>query len=204
MSHPLDLLDSVVRRSGRFPMANDTDGWIQQSLFELSEPGLTEPGLTGSERNPMQPPDLDRFLNFTFEKDADDIISHCQSKIVAIRAKIKERKARIARIREEYAISDAALNELYEQAHAALRQGAERLVYNTKTEPVGAAGEVRDITIGAGTVNNLFTESDFIQAEEKQIAKLELISRNLKNLPDQHGVVRGHRLTNQELTFLGF
>jgi len=200
-------MDRVMERLSRFPMANETEAHLAEVFGDYwPTTGQTDDDFL-HERDSMHPLDLDRFLNFTFEKSSEDIIRHCKAKISVTKDKIKERKARVTRIREEYHITDAALIKLLEQARAVMQRGAERMTYNVKAELVGSAGggpEERDITIGAGTVENLLTEGDYIKAEEKQIQKLELIVRNLRDVPDEHGAVRGHRLSNQELTFLGF
>lgn len=152
---------------------------------------------------------ITHLFNFRYQKSSEDIRSACKTKIVAVRAKIEEREARIRRIREEYRITDAALVDILAQARQTRNA---QVMYRYTSKGAGprshaGAGDIDDdeeVMIGAGVVNNLLTERDFIDGEREQVRKLELIVRNLRDLPDDEGVVQGHPLTNEELEFLGF
>ncbi len=82
----------------------------------------------------------------------------------------------------------------------------DRMSYSVSNSVRSANGGMSEetITIGAGIVNSLLTEGDFIAGEKAQVKKLSTIIRNLKDLPDEHGAVRGHRLSFEELEFLKF
>ncbi len=157
----------------------------------------------------MQPRNIEHlFQNFTYQKPAAEIIEKSAAKIVSIKAKIEERAKRVAALRVEYGIDDAALVQLL----TAARKNAQAHVYNYITSAVGAGGESRmeEKAIGAGVVNNLLTENDFIESEKDQVTRLEMIVRNLKPIPryaEGNGAFippEDFTLSYDELKFLGF
>lgn len=120
----------------------------------------------------MHARDINRnFQGLSFSKPAAVIIEAAKKKREEVTSKIAERRTRIAAVREEYDISDADLIELLMTA----RQQAERERY----EYMSSSNQERK-SIGAGAVNSLLTEHDFIKAEEEAVKRLELIARNLK------------------------
>jgi len=150
------------------------------------------------------------FHNFTFEKSSKDIVAAATRKRDTVLTKIHEREERLAKIRNEYKITDAALIDIMRQAR---QQTASNAVSYSFSNGVPSSVPSRDgrglteetITIGAGVVNNLLTEQDFIEGEREQIKRLELVIRNLADLPTGfEGAIRGHRLSYVELEFLGF
>ena len=150
----------------------------------------------------------DMFQNFTYEKPSAEIITKAQAKIAALLAKVEERQARVTKIREEYEVTDQALVEILTQARGAQRDKMS-YTYNSSS----AQGLREERSIGAGVVNNLLTENDYIESERKQAKRLGLIVRNLQDRPDEtiHVVaagverpLRGHCLTEEELEYLGF
>ena len=156
------------------------------------------------------------FSQFQFEKPAAEIVEAAKRKSAAIETKIREREARIIRLREEHKITDTVLIDVMRQARALQSSGGgDKMSYsvsNTNPQP-GAKGLTEDtITIGAGVVNNLLTEQDAIEGERAQVARLGFVIRNLADVPvfssGSDGAtrlgVRGHRLSYSELEFLGF
>ncbi len=146
---------------------------------------------------------IHNMFNFSFEKPSADIVAAAKKKIDSIQAKIKEREHRVARVREEYKIDDKAFIELLTQARKAA--GAGVMSYSVSNSVVGSSKMTEDvITVAAGVVNHLLTENDFIEGEKSQVEKLEVIVRNLADIADDNGKPRGHRLSFDELRFLGF
>lgn len=149
------------------------------------------------------------FHNFVYEKPSAEIITKAQEKIEALQGKIEERLARVAKIRKEYEITDQALVEILTQARGAQR---EKMSFTYSSAP-STQGLREERSIGAGVVNNLLTENDYIESERKQAKRLGLIVRNLQDRPDEtiHVVavgaerpLRGHALSEEELEYLGF
>ncbi len=154
------------------------------------------------------------FSHIQYEKSSDAMKEKIALKLVALRAKVEERTMRIAKLREEYKISDAMLIDLLMQARKAQSRNEARMSYHVSSMASGAenapANNEKIVEIGAGTVNNLLTEHDFIESERTQIRDLELMHRNLADLPDERLVVngqlvyRGHMLSAEALQYLGF
>lgn len=147
------------------------------------------------------------FHSLTFNKTASQITSAATKKTSMLRAKIYEREKRIADLRAEYSIDDAALVQLLTAARK--QQSAMSFSYNTSNASVGMDKKMEERTVGAGVVNNLLTENDFIQAERDQVKTLELIARNLQDIPrfTSNGnalPAEGFSLTMGELEYLGF
>lgn len=142
---------------------------------------------------------LSGMFNFTFEKTSEEIVAAATRKRDSIRKKIGERESRIANIRSEYKITDESMINMLAKA----RQQNELHYNNSSGIPANAMTE-GSVTIGAGIVNMLLTERDFIEGEKAQVEKLDVIVRNLRDLPNDKGGVRGHRLSYEELRYLGF
>lgn len=157
----------------------------------------------------MLPQNIVHMLNFTYEKSSEEIVRACTKKIEALLAKVREREERIANLRKEYGINDAALIQLLTQArkqqgnNAGMTYSFSNGIPSPRDRDGGKMTE-ETITIGAGVVNNLLTENDFIESEKSQADKLAIIVRNLKDLPNDNGDKRGHRLSYDELVYLGF
>lgn len=154
----------------------------------------------------MQAHTIHNMFNFHFRKSSDVITEKMRNKATQLRAKIEERKVRVQRLREEYKITDAVLIDLLEQAREAARKGdVAKMSYsvsNSQHSPKGMQDD--NFTIGAGVVNNLLTEGDFIKSEEAAVRKLELIARNLQDDEDENGKKVGHVLRQEEAEYLGF
>lgn len=165
------------------------------------------------------------FGSLVFEKRTDEILPKVESKLANLRTKIAERQGRVARLRSEYAIDDAALSDLLMQARQAQRRNEAVLnyTYNPATEgPDAPANHVPERSIGAGVINNLLTEQDFIDGDREAVRRLELIGRNLRDVFDREvlaavvvaaprdlpgstlAAMELHRLSYDELEYLGF
>lgn len=147
-----------------------------------------------------------QILNFKYEKSSASIKYAAETKVERIASKIKERELRITKVREEYGITDTVLIDLLNQARGQAAASLERMTYsytNARTTDDGSIVQEQAV-IGAGVVSMLMTERDAISAEKDQVTKLNLIVRNLEDLRDEHGVLRGHELTSEELVYLGF
>lgn len=155
------------------------------------------------------------FPEFVFKKSAVEIVTHVTAKMNSIKNKIEERQKRVADLRKEYAIDDSALVQLLtaarKNAHAQVFQYTSSLsnaAINTALTGHTNRG-IEEKTIGAGVVNNLLTENDFIEGERDQVKRLELIARNLSAVyrfaNDGSKYVQEHfKLSFEELDYLGF
>ncbi len=145
------------------------------------------------------------FSRFQYTKSSTEIVEKMKVKMIALRQKIAERTERIAKVRAEYKITDAVLVDLLQQARAASRRDA-LMSYSSKQKHEGSTGTEEDLVIGAGVVNQLLTENDFIEGETSQASRLELIIRNLKDAERQWsgGRALGWELSEDELRYLGF
>ncbi len=148
------------------------------------------------------------FSRFQYTKPSTEIVEKMKAKMLALRQKIAERTERVAKVRAEYKITDAVLVDLLQQARAASRRDIDlgRMSYSSKQKHDDSTGTEEDLIIGAGVVNGLLTENDFIEGETSQASRLELIIRNLKDAERQWsgGRAVGWELSEDELRYLGF
>ena len=152
----------------------------------------------------MQVQNISHLFSFTFEKSTTEIVEACQKKERDLRAKMEEREARVTRIRSEYKITDAVLIDLLSQARAASKRNDALMNYSSNAAVSNDTGVPQTVTVGAGVVNMLLTERDFIDGEKAQADKLSVIARNLRDYTDERGIVRtAHRLGYDEIRFLG-
>ena len=165
----------------------------------------------------MQAESIDRMFDYRFEKPSAAIVEKAKQKVEKLQAKIEERQARIAKIRAEYDITDAAHIDILTQAR---QQSQDKMTYTYNPSSLGngvsvsvTGSPMAERTIGAGIVNLLLTETDFIEAEKKQVQRLGLLIRNLVDVPDEriHSLtagterpMRGHVLSYKELEYLDF
>ena len=147
------------------------------------------------------------FNNLLFSKSVDEILGKIVIKIASLREKIREREARIIRIREEYTISEADMTKLFAQANAERNMGS--MTYNIQNSPVPGQDTPEVRIIPAGIVQNLIVEQNLINSEGDAITKLERVKRNLRPVP--HFATDGSVytqtefvLSEDELDFLGF
>lgn len=147
------------------------------------------------------------FSGLHFQKNFSEIIEKANAKISKLKAKIDERIKRIADLRQEYGIDDTALIELLTAARRA-QQSMDNMSMSysyTKSGPQ----KPEEATIGAGVVNNLLTENDFIESERDHVRNLEFITRNLKpykkfSTTGVETVQTEFDLSKDELIYLGF
>lgn len=152
------------------------------------------------------------FHTFSYLKSSEEIISKSVQKVTDVHKKIEERRIRIKALRTEYKITDAVYIDLLEQARDAMKRNDNRMSYSVsnaihdKRSSAGGLQESDTITVGAGVVNNLLTESDHIKSEEAQVKKLQLIIRNLKDEEREWSDGRkiGYHLGESELEYLNF
>ena len=153
----------------------------------------------------MEVKSIDRMFNFTFEKTADEIKTVANVKIKAIRNKIEERGIRIQKMREEHQITDAVLIDIQQQMRANERNMVS--IYNSTVQRNDGGGETT-VSVGAGVINFILTEQDFISGEKSQVEHLELMVRNLRDVTrrtaNNSAYVELFKLSYEELKFLGF
>jgi len=129
------------------------------------------------------------FPEVKYTKSGIEMREACGRKSDALLAKIEERQGRIARVRADHGIDDAALVMLLQQVvNAAARR--DRFAYMNST--TGQQAEVE-----AGVVAQLNTEARAIESEKEQAAKLRRVARNVA--PDERVV-----LTYDDLAYLEF
>jgi hypothetical protein len=157
-------------------------------------------------------------LRFAYQKSTAEIQEKVGIKLVAVRAKIAEREARVARVREEYDISDADMSEILAQYANDMVSNSSRgskMSYSISSNKAGGAaapggqGGGDERIIGAGVVNNILTEKQLIETEKEAVEKLERIQRNLKPIKEwsQTGVAYMQdewALTEEDIEYLGF
>lgn len=145
-------------------------------------------------------------FHFRYVKSSDEIIAKMRTKVTALRNKVEERKVRIKNLRTEYKITDAIYASLLEQAREAQKKNdMAKMSYTVKNDtPTKGMQENDELVIGAGVVNHLLTEQDFVKSEEAQADRLDLICRNLRDTKNEKGELVGHELGEAELTYLGF
>lgn len=148
------------------------------------------------------------FGHLSFKKTATEIVGAATAKVATVKAKIEERQKRINDLRKEYGIDDAALVQLLTAARK--QSQSMQFTYSSVSNAQVGGGKMEEKTIGAGVVNNLLTENDFIEGERDQVKALERIIRNLKPIPQYatgNGLAlpdAGFTLSTDELDYLGF
>jgi hypothetical protein len=147
------------------------------------------------------------FQRFTFQKTTTEIIDKAKAKISQLQSKMEERQSRIRDLRESYKISDAAFVDILGKMRENMQKGG--FVQNYSTSSTDNHGNTREITVGAGVVNHLLTENDYITAERESVERLTFIVNNLRD--GQHTSDTGTKYTDQwhtlsfaELEYLEF
>lgn len=139
----------------------------------------------------MRPTDVDLLFGCVeFRVPGGKILDRARTKADALRAKVTDRKARIAGLREAHQITDRVLADLLMMA---------RSDPSARSYSVRAPGDAptTEVEIPAGVLSALQTEQTAIANEEAQIARLAMLLRNLA--PDDL-----HKLTWDDLHYLGF
>ena len=160
----------------------------------------------------MMPQETNRMFGFKFEKSALEITDAAKRKKAELLMKIEERQVRLKALREEHGIDDAALIQLLTAARRAQQNndgGSMSYHYNKSSTSSDGKSKLEESSIGAGVVNHLLTENDYIEAERASIKRLEFVIRNLRPLQrvTANGVKyedNGFGLSYDELEFLGF
>lgn len=156
----------------------------------------------------LMEPECEYMFNFQYEKPSDEIIAKAKIKRSELVEKIEERKTRIKETRGRFGIDDAVMIDLLHQARDDSQRGrSAKMSYTSNARSEGSPPRA-EVTVPAGVVSNLMTEHDCITSEAASVASLELVIRNLQDMPDErHGMegkLRGHRLSKDELIYLGF
>ncbi len=161
----------------------------------------------------MQPRETSHMFNFKYEKTAAEILPAIARKTEEIVGKIHEREERIAALREEYGIDDQALVNLLTQARRNDRATSYAYTANSYRggdNQVSAKEVMGERTIGAGVVNHLLTENDFVEADKATLERFRVISANLRPLTYYSSTtgekysVDSFPLDGEELKYLGF
>jgi hypothetical protein len=154
----------------------------------------------------MQVQRIDTMFSFVYEKSASEIKRQAETKRAEIKSKIEERLARIRKTRDEYKITDAVLIDIQNQMRAQA-QNAMVAQYSSNVRSDDGEGD-QTVTVGAGVVNFLLTEQDFISGEKAQVDHLDLMIRNIRDVDRRTAngttYVELFRLSYAELKFLGF
>lgn len=133
-------------------------------------------------------------------------------KIVAVTAKIKERQGRVARLKEEFRITDAAFAGIVIQYMKDQQEGRSRMSYSNSLPAASASSPQETVEVPAGTIANLITETGLIESEGSEIERMALIVKNLVDFEPATHANTGervqrfvvHTLTDDELRYLGF
>ena len=156
----------------------------------------------------MQAQRIDNMFNFTFEKSAAEIIGAADHKRTEVAAKIEERITRITDMRSTHKVTDAVLLDIQNQMRAQAKRGMEAMSYTSNVRGGNGGAHDEDVTVGAGVINFLITEQDFIDAEKSQVEKLTTIINNLKDItkytPAGAPYVEKFKIGFDELKYLGF
>ena len=135
-----------------------------------------------------------------------------ERKVQNVKAKIEERKVRIAKIREENSITDAMLSDMVIQYMQDQQRGQQRVSYSNSAQPnPQKKQEDGTVVVPAGVIANIITEKGLIESESSEVKKMTLILRNLRDtLPHvgDNGLLverpAVHTLTDEEIEYLGF
>jgi ribonuclease HII len=136
-------------------------------------------------------------------KTTPEIRAAMQKKVKEIASNIEEREARMRRIREEYQIDAERLATLVIQFQ---NNDSGFVSYQAQGD------SKRDLVVPAGVIANIIREREMIDSERGQIRKMELILRNIPDMELYNDLKTGevksrqplHKLTDEELEFLGF
>lgn len=144
--------------------------------------------------------------SLSFSKSSHEIKDKATAKILFLVAKITEREGRVARLRNEFEISDADLIKLLSQAASDAVSNAR--IATTMSYNIGSNDNVR--VVAAGVVQNLLTEQQLIEQERDLVTKLQMVIRNLRpvvHYAQDTGAryeVDAFPLSESDLDFLGF
>ena len=137
-------------------------------------------------------------------KTTEELREAFSAKIVQVRERVEERQGRIVKLREENQLSAERLAQLV----SLFQQDADAYLTNYDHQGQGDGERI----IPAGVIANIVREYSMIENEKKQVRRMELVSRNLRDTEPfynprtgEHGVRPCiHELTDHELEYLGF
>lgn len=144
----------------------------------------------------------DMFSSVYFNKKTSEEVRVAMArKLAEVRALSATREVRIMKLREEYEIDAELLAQLVMQFH----RNKDEHVTNYNNQPGKAI-------IPAGVIANIIREQEMIDNERKQVRKMELVLRNLRDTELYHTEDTGetkeraciHFLSDAELEYLGF
>lgn len=128
-----------------------------------------------------------------YKKEGREVREKLYAKIAELQTKIEERKARIAKARDEHGIDDTALVVLLQRYIARQRAGSVGTL-SYRNDKTGREAEVE-----AGVVAQLQTEQAALDNEAEQVAKLQRVARNI---PRDASVTVA--LSYDDLVYLGY
>lgn len=134
------------------------------------------------------------------KKSSEEVRAAMTRKVEEVRTLSKTREERILKLRSDYEIDAELLAQLVMQFQ---RQSDNFTNYNNQPGKQ---------VIPAGVIANIIREQEMIDNERKQIRKMELVLRNLRDtelyFTEDTGETRERRcvhvLTDEELEYLGF
>lgn len=137
-------------------------------------------------------------------KTTEELRTAFQARIKEVNARIIDRRQRIVRIKEDHALSSERLAQLV----SLYQRDSDSYMSNYNYQ-----GQAEDeAIIPVGVIANIVSEYDMIDNEQRQVRRMELVSRNLMDeepyynpRTGEHGVRPCiHRLDDEELEYLGF
>jgi len=135
-----------------------------------------------------------------------------EAKILALRAKVEERRDRVAKLMGAHSITSEMLSDMVIQYLKDQDRGQSRISYSTNGPATGLDLRPKtEVVVPAGAVANIVTEKNLIESESEEARRMVLIVRNLRDtLPavdEKTGaqVERAvtHSLTDDEIEYLG-
>ena len=137
-------------------------------------------------------------------KTTEQLKEAVTKKIEEVDLRIKDRRQRLIKLREDNELSAERLAQLV----SLFRRDSNAYItnYNRQNQNDGEA------IVPAGVIANIVSEYDMIENEQDQIQRMQLVSRNLLDeepyynpRTGEHGVRPCiHELTDEELEYLGF
>lgn len=134
------------------------------------------------------------------------------AKVAVLSTQITDREGRIEREMAEHHLTAEVLADILMQYMRDREKGREAQSYSNSIQPQRAGAPVREVTVQAGVLAKLVTERDLIASAREEIARLELIARNLRprryaNHPQTGEAIEPlvfHTLSDADMEYLGF
>lgn len=156
------------------------------------------------------------FRGVSYNKFTSVVIKNAmEQKILGLKAKIEDRRGRVARLLAEHRVTSEMLSDMIILYLKDQQEGRARLSYSNSARlpPEGTQASQTDVVdVPAGAIANLITEKSLIESEGTEVRRLELIVRNLKETEPAVRTDTGelyqramiHTLTDDEIEYLGF